>query len=150
MKQGGVPASISATFYKLEHKYWFTLSMWMTALLLMPVAIEVSSQDTMFMAFLACAGMLFVGAAPEFRNEKIEHDIHMYGAVICVAGSQLWVAFNLWWILSLWAVYVVGTGIYMTRVEGKFKEKFLATKPMFWVEIVALVATYTAVLIRVV
>ncbi len=36
IKQKGVPASISATFYRLEHKNWFMATTWLTAGLLMP------------------------------------------------------------------------------------------------------------------
>ena len=31
VKQGGIPSSISATFYKLEHPHWFMATTWLTA-----------------------------------------------------------------------------------------------------------------------
>ena len=58
VKHKGVPASISATFYKLEHPYWFLATMWLTAGLLMPVILDISKPNTEFLAFLACAGMM--------------------------------------------------------------------------------------------
>lgn len=42
IKAKGVPYSISATFYKLEHPYWFLATMWLTAGLLMPSILEAS------------------------------------------------------------------------------------------------------------
>ena len=36
VKNKGIPYSISETFYKLEHKAWFGISMLLTAALLMP------------------------------------------------------------------------------------------------------------------
>ena len=39
IKQKGVPYSISATFYKLEHKHWFMVTMWLTAGWRMPAVL---------------------------------------------------------------------------------------------------------------
>lgn len=145
IKQRGVPYSISATFYKLQHPYWFLAAMWATAGLLMPVALETSKPGTDFLAFLACAGMMFVGAAPNFR-EDLEGKVHMSGAVVCVVASQLWVTFNWWPALLVWLAYLAYTGISVARQkEGVFLYKFLHTKPMFWVEVAALSATYVAI-----
>lgn len=95
VKTKGVPYSISATYYYLEHKLWFMATMWLTAGLLMPAILEVSKQNTEWIAFLSCAGMFFVGSAPNFKDDY-ESKIHSAGAIICIAGSQLWVALNLW------------------------------------------------------
>ena len=78
IKQKGVPYSISATFYKLEHKHWFMVTMWLTAGLLMPAVLEISKSDTAALAFPALAGMFFIGAAPNFRDD-FEGDIHKTG-----------------------------------------------------------------------
>ncbi len=99
IKQKGIPYSISATFYKLKHSYWFMAAMWSTAGLLMPAVLDISKPGTEFLAFLACAGMIFVGAAPNFK-EEMEGKVHMSGAVICVVASQLWVGCtSIWWVL---------------------------------------------------
>lgn len=149
IKQKGVPYSISATFYKLQHPYWFMAAMWATAGLLMPIALETSKPGTEFLAFLACAGMIFVGAAPNFR-EDLEGKVHMSGAVVCVVASQLWVAFNCWWVLfPIWLAYLTYTIVSITRQkQGVFLYKFLQTKPMFWVEVAALSATYVAIVFK--
>lgn len=46
IKLGGVPDSVSATFYKLGHKAWFLATMWGTAFLLMPAILDVSGDGT--------------------------------------------------------------------------------------------------------
>ena len=51
VKQGGVPNSISATFYKLEHKHWFMATMWLTAGLLIPSILEILRPSTKFTVF---------------------------------------------------------------------------------------------------
>lgn len=53
VKTKGVPYSISATYYYLEHKLWFMATMWLTAGLLMPAILEVSKPNTEWIAFLS-------------------------------------------------------------------------------------------------
>lgn len=148
VKQKCVSYSISATFYKLAHPYWFMATMWLTAGLLMPAVLEASKPGTEWMAFIACAGMFFVGAAPNFKD-SFEGKVHTAGAVICVAGSQLWVAFNCPWALLVWVAWLVYTVVYMSRhVSASIVSDFIRTRPMFWIEIAALVATYLSVLLN--
>ena len=144
IKQKGIPYSISATFYKLKHPYWFMAAMWSTAGLLMPAVLDISKPGTEFLAFLACAGMIFVGAAPNFK-EEMEGKVHMSGAVICVVASQLWVGCTpFWWvIIPVWMAYLIYTCIAIGKQkEGVFVYKFIQTKPMFWCEIAALFTTF--------
>lgn len=148
VKQKGIPYSISATFYKLDHPYWFMATMWLTAGVLMPVILEVSKPDTEWMAFIACTGMFLVGAAPNFKD-GFEGKVHTAGAVLCLAGSQLWVIFNCPWALMIWLVWLVYTVIYMSwHVSDSIISDFLRARPMFWVEVVALVATYLAIFLK--
>ena len=42
IKAKGVPYSISATYYYLEHKLWFMATMWLTAGLLIPAILVVA------------------------------------------------------------------------------------------------------------
>lgn len=144
IKQKGVPYSISATFYKLKHPYWFMATMWLTAGLLMPVILEVSKPNTEFLAFLACVGMFLVGSAPNFK-EDFEGKVHDAGAVMCLVFSQAWVMFNCPWCLLVWIGYIVYTVIAISKQrQGVLLYKFLLTKPMFWVEVCSLLATYMA------
>ena len=149
IKGRSVPDSVSATFYKLGHKAWFLATMWGTAFLLMPAILDVSGEGTEWTAFLACGGMLLVGSAPNFREET-EGRVHTTGSVLCIAGSQLWVALNSPWCLMAWAAYVIGTLVYMTtnEVTDDLRADFLATRPMFWVEVAALFSTYLTMFIR--
>ena len=148
VKQGGVPNSISATFYKLEHKYWFMATMWLTAGLLMPAILEVSKPNTEFLAFIALVGMFMVGAAPNFKEET-EGKVHTAGAILCIVASQIWVTCNSAWCLFVWAAYLIYTVVHMLTgyKTDSIVTDFLNTKPMFWVEVAALVATYISVFI---
>ena len=146
IKGHGVPSSISATFYALDHKLWFGATMWLTAGLLMPAILEVTPESYQFTAFLACVGMIMTGIAPNFR-EGIERPIHIVGAILCLVFSQVWVGLTCPWFLLVWIVYVIYTVVMMARhVSDRALSDFLRTKPMFWVEVTALATTYMTIL----
>lgn len=147
IKFGGVPASISDTFYKLEHKVWFGATMWLTAGLLMPAILEVTPYSYQFTAFLACLGMMLIGISPNFR-EGIDRPIHITGAILCILFSQVWVGLTCSWALLVWLGYLAYTAWNMKKNwKGNVISAFLLTKPMFWVEVTSLVSTYVALLI---
>ena len=142
VKCKGVPYSISDTFYTLDHKLWFGATMFLTAGFLMPAILEVTPASYQFTAFLACAGMILVGAAPNFRG-GIERPIHIAGATLCLVFSQVWVALTCPWALLVWPVYLIYTVVMMTRhISERILDDFLQTKPMFWVEVVAFLDLY--------
>lgn len=158
IKFKGIPASISASFYSLQHKYWFRFTMWTTPLLLMPAILEISDTNTQWLAYLACVGMIVVGCFPDYTGDKFYYRGHVAGAVITMVSSQLWVLFNCPLILLLWSFYIFGTLYYMIRELNKveditgrdvdwydIKRVFEETKPLFWVEIVSLTTTYITI-----
>ena len=147
VKFKGIPYSISETFYKLEHKWWFLLTMWLTAGLLMPSILEVTPGCYQFTAFLACIGMMFVGVAPNFRK-GLDSPVHITGAILCILFSQVWVLLTCLWVLLAWIAYLAYTAWGMKKYwKGNFISAFMLTKPMFWVEITALLATYVTLFI---
>ena len=147
IKFKGVPDSISATFYSLQHKVWFGSTMWLTAGLLMPAILESTPGCYQFTAFLACIGMMFVGVAPNFR-EGIDKKVHTTGAVLCILFSQVWVLLTCPWMMLVWVAYLIYTALMMMKNwKGNFISAFLLTKPMFWVEITALLTTYVTLFI---
>ena len=144
IKFGGVPASISATFYKLEHKVWFGATMWLTAGLLMPAILESTPGCYQFTAFLACIGIMFVGVAPIFR-EGLDRPVHITGAILF---SQVWVLLTCPWVLLVWFGYLAYTALGMKKHwNWNFISAFLLTKPMFWVEVASLFVTYVTLFI---
>lgn len=143
VKQGGIPYSISATFYKLAHKKWFGATMFGTAGLLMPALFEGSEAGTEYWAFIACVGMFMIGCAPNFRDTT-EGRIHDAGAALTLVGSQLWVGMNQPCFLLLWLAYMAGSLIYMARNEMHDDpwRDFMSTRPMFWIEVTAIASVY--------
>ena len=148
IKNKGIPYSISETFYKLEHKAFFGISMLLTAGLLMPAILEATPENYQFLAFLSCVGMMIVAAAPNFK-EEYEYNIHVFGAGLCIICSQLWVYFMCPWCLLVWVAYLAYTVWMMKKNwKGNFISAFLLTKPMFFVELSALFATYLTVFLE--
>lgn len=70
------------------------------------------------------------------------------GAILCLVGSQAWVACNCPWCLMVWIAYVGYTVAMMVRNENDcIISDFLYTKPMFWIEVAALTSTYLSIFI---
>lgn len=151
----GVPASISDTYYKLERRHkglgWlFTAMCWLVGGLLLPALLEITPESYQFTAFLACAGLLFVGAAPQFKL-SLTGAVHYGSAAVCVVFSQIWVGLTVWWVLlPVWIGFISYILYGMIRHLDLFRGRiyFIESKPMFWAELAAIMATYIAVFIN--
>ena len=133
-----VPWSISDTYYQLEKrgkkKWLFQLAMIVPAMLLLPAWLECSDENIQFLAFLACGGLMFVGAAPCFKLE-LDGKVHYAATAICGTSAVLWTCFSGMWYIPLIAILIAaGLGL-------KYR------KWMFWIECAALVSTYIAVIL---
>lgn len=149
IKAKGVPYSISATYYSLDHKLIFGASMALTAMFLFPAVWELSTSFTMrLLAMAACIGLIGVGLAPDFRDDWI-NKIHCGSAALTLVSSQLWVGCTpYWWVLiPVWCGFITYTvfGV-IEQSTGNLWRDFVATKPMFWCEIAALAATYIVIM----
>lgn len=133
-----VPWSLSDTYYQLKKRnrpaWLFQLTMIAPAMLLMPVWIECSSENTQFLAFLACGGLMFVGTAPLFK-EEFQSKVHYAGTAIAGLATILWVCFAGMWYLP--AVTFTIAGFIMLRYQ----------KWLFWAEMAAFVCAYVGLLI---
>ena len=150
----GIPASISDSYYLFENKrkgfgWLFTAMCWIVGGLLLPALLEMTPDNYQFTAFLACAGLIFVGTAPQFKL-SLTGSVHYSGAAVCVLASQVWVGFICWWILILvWIAYISGTIIYMIKhISICVMADFIQTKPMTWIEVSAFTAFIAAILLR--
>lgn len=144
-KDMGIPYSISETYYRRKHKWVFQAVMLYVSSIMLPVMLECTKEDIQFTAFLTCIGMMMVGVSPNF-TDKFEGKVHAVGAVLTLLFSQIWVGFHYPVLLSVWALY----GLYLLYKGMYGKDNFIRniykTKPMFWIEITALVLTYWVVL----
>lgn len=142
--RNGIPYSVSDTYYSLEHKWAFSVSVILSALLLMPVAFQVSSESSEFLVFLFTAGQCLVGTAPHFKGWQ--NKLHIIGAVLLLVCSQVWVGLNHPIVLITWLPYLIFTLISVFRSDRGFVPSVLDTKPLFWIEIVSFINIYLIVL----
>lgn len=145
----GIPYSISDTYYRLEHKKWFTFVMLVTGFSLLPVALEVSSESSQFLIFMSVAGIVTVGASPNFKGEKFERNTHYVGAIMLLVFSQIWVLFNFKWILPIWIVYAgyIAFELVKKKSDSSFYNNLVSLKPVFWAEIAVVITTYVTVFV---
>ena len=110
---GSIPPSLSASVFNLPiNKRWiWTVVLTAVCFLAVPTYIDKTSESTQFLAFLAIAGLSFVGAAPlvKFRDDKLQFRVHEIGAIICATCSQLVLIFNSPIILLCWIPFIIAT-----------------------------------------
>lgn len=134
----GVPWSLSDTYYQLKKRnrpaWLFQMAMIIPAMLLMPVWIDRSTDDLQFLAFLSCGGLMFVGAAPLFK-EEFQSKVHYTGTAIAGLSTILWVCMSDMWYLPAIAFPVAG--VIMLKNQ----------RWLFWAEMAAFVCAYVGIAI---
>ena len=99
IKSKELPLTLSDTYY-LWPKWVFPTVMIYSGLGLLPCWLEITEGHPLqFLVFLSCIGLVFVGATPNFRNDKLEYYIHMKAAYIASFAAVLALAFIMyeWW-----------------------------------------------------
>lgn len=132
-----MPDSISQIVFLLKdrNKWIFAAVMVGVGLLLMPFLLERASEGTKFLSFLSIAGVIGVGVNPligSHDGETAMHSdtLHYVCAALCGVCSQLLVALNSPWWLTLWTLYVAYT---------LFERK--ADKNVFMAEVICILTT---------
>ena len=144
----GVPHSLSMTYYLYKNNYnkgWlFPLMMTIVVALLLPSWITISEGSTyQFLSFLAPASLMFVAAAPAFLNDGMESIVHSGAAYFAAACSLLWIILvtPYWWTILLWAVVISITAVCSKTVKSS---------KIYWLELIAFVATLESILLWVI
>ena len=141
----GVPKSLSMTFYLFKERknwlcVWFPIMMISMAFLLMPAWLELSlNSPFQFLAFLAPSAIIFTGAAPAFKSSKLENTVHMTSAIVAAITALLWVAL----VAHLWQIILLWTGVV---VMVMFISKTVKTSYIYWLETIAFLSTFTALI----
>ncbi len=101
----GIPNMVSDVYYQLQncadseivggkrkcnYGWVFTLVMFVSAILMLIPLLD-SGKGIQFLAFLGCAGLMFVGAAPNYVD-KDAFPIHKVGAIVAAIGCVGWCA----------------------------------------------------------
>lgn len=153
----GIPSMVSDVYYQLQncagsevigdkrrrnYGWVFTLVMFVSAILMLIPLLD-SGKGIQCLAFLGCAGLMFVGAAPNYVD-KDTFPIHKGGAIVAAIGCVGWcvsvnilltaiLAISLWFILWLWYHLFARWEQYLTERDGREPEMHL--HPWYWVEI---------------
>lgn len=106
----GVPDMVSTIYYLLGKSGWVFQVVMIAFGILMMVCLLDSGRGVQCFAFLACAGLMFVGAAPKFLDES-ERKIHKTAAITSAMASVAW----------------------CLTVDWRFVFTFIAWYGMFWV-----------------
>lgn len=141
----GVPQSLSETYYlyKKSHGmgFLFPTMMALVVAFMMPAWITMSEGSPFqFLSFLAPASILFVGAAPAFKSSSLENSVHSISALIAAACSLAWVCLitPYWWEILVWGAIAICFAILT---------KTYKTSCVYWLETIALGATFTSAII---
>lgn len=137
--------SLSATYYSFPNNFrWvFTIFMCAIALLILPAWIEISNSFEdwrsylRFMPFLTCAGICFVGVAPNFRAFPMESKVHTISAMIAAVAALLWCCicgYQYWYIILTFLICPITI---MFVYDKNYKQNLT-----YWLEMIAFSVTY--------
>ena len=102
----GVPEMVSSIYYLLGKSGWVFQVVMMSVGMLMLMCLLDCEKGVQCLAFLACGGLMFVGAAPRFMNE--DRGVHKAAAIVSAAASVGWCLTVNWRIVvALLGWYVV-------------------------------------------
>ena len=132
-----IPPSLSASVFYLPRA---GAILWLAVIAtvvfcLAPVLLAVSRPATQFLAFISCAGLLFVGGCPLVKDKTdITYNIHIAGAVTCAVAANLLIMTNHWWMLFLWIPWLFWF-IWVTK-------DLRWTTQTFWAEMTCFYSTF--------
>ena len=107
IEEYGVPEMVSSIYYLLGKSGWMFQVVMMSVGMLMLMCLLDCGKGVQCLAFLACGGLMFVGAAPRFMNE--DRGVHKAAAVIsAMAGIGWCLSANFIMTIAAIVAYVIG------------------------------------------
>ena len=88
IKKYGVPEMVSSIYYLLGKSGWVFQVVMISVGMLMLMCLLDCEKGVQCLAFLACGGLMFVGAAPRFMNE--DRGVHKAAATVSAVASIAW------------------------------------------------------------
>ena len=135
--QNGIPRSLSASVFFLPRKgaWLWTAVIAAVVFALAPVLIG-TAQRAQFLAFFACAGLLFVAGCPLVKDKSdMAYRVHLVSAIVCAVCAMGLVACNRPLLLLLWLPWVA---VFIWKTKG------VSTWPTqtFWAEMMCFLITF--------
>ena len=147
-KLHGIQPSISDNYYVSRHPWTFTLVFWLVAFSMLPPMLSATSETWQFTAFLACAGIAFVGAAAAYK-QSLTNTVHIAGAATAGLMAIVWaytICPPLPTIALLIAVYII------LRTPAAHSPSACAVRrkhsTIYWLEVIAFATTYLSYFIH--
>lgn len=107
IEEYGVPEMVSSIYYLLGKSGWVFQVVMMSVGMLMLMCLLDCGKGVQCLAFLACGGLMFVGAAPRFMNE--DRGVHKAAATICAMAGIGWcLSANFAMTIAAIVAYVIG------------------------------------------
>ena len=159
----GIPDMMSDVYYQLQkctgsevigdkHKRnygWVFTAVMVASSLLMLIPLLDSGNGIQFLAFLGCAGLMFVGAAPNYID-KDTLPVHKCGAIVAAVGCVCWcMSVNIlptailavMLLLTLWILNkIVQWKRWLADRDGRVLDFKL--HPWYWIEIAGFLDVY--------
>lgn len=107
IKKCGIPEMVSSIYYLLGKSGWVFQVVMVAVGMLMLMCLLDCEKGVQCLAFLACGGLMFVGAAPRFMNE--DRGVHKAAATICAMAGIGWcLSANFVMTIAVIVAYVIG------------------------------------------
>lgn len=159
----GIPDMVSYTYYQLRgctgskvigdkrkrnYGWVFTLVMFVSAILMLIPLLD-CGKGIQFLAFLGCAGLMFVGAAPNYAD-KDTYPVHKGGAIMTAIGCVGWCASVNIYLTGMLAVAMPFTLCFFYLIvlwdhclaEHVGCDPHLYLHPWYWIEITGFLDVY--------
>ena len=133
---------ISDTYYQLNKKGWIFSSVMLFTAISMLISILDTNQGIQCLAFLGCAGLAFVGCAP---NYLVDYRVHKTAAIIASIGCIGW-SFSVNYIITLsilgaYLIYLLF--IYLRiNVQNTSRWEIPKTHPWYFLELAGFMDVY--------
>lgn len=131
----GVQPSVSDNYYASKNRWAFLWVMWLIAFCMLPALFSVTPDNWKFSAFLACGGLVFVGAAAAFK-EDLTKNAHYFGAIVSAACALIWLAVQV-------PIPIFVTMLTLIAIVSKVEQK------LYWAEVMLFLYVYGTYFYRV-
>lgn len=137
-KNKRLPASLSATYY-MYPKWIFPVIIIFSAGTLLPCWLQITEGNNLqFLSFIACAGLMFVGLSPNYKNDEDDNKVHHIAAYLATSCAIISVSFLVEGCLYLLiASIIIYFGLHIKYIKSSY---------IFLLEIAVLTVTYIIVI----
>lgn len=147
-----IPNMVSDTYYQLQpttgseiapfkqprNMGWIFSLIMVAVAFLMLICILDTGMGIQSLAFLGCAGLCFVGFAPNYCDRDA-YSVHKTAAIVAAAGCVGWCLSVCWWITFvialLYTIYLVAIDFFKIANNFWYIGKDVKFHPWYWLEI---------------